>query len=311
MPGDIGLADSVAERCVDRGNASLVACALRWSAVERGAIKGKTGIIECLGEDAGGGVDAVEHQPVLPGLQRLAADQRREPGHGRRLPGVEFGLVGQFRCGPECLPINSRRLCRNIGARPQRDLVGIEGVDNAGMGLRHAGFQRHDARGAHFGFADSGEAQQLGDIGLIGRADLRHLGRRRQIVIAVGKAKATLDKIRHRRIGPRQPLRDEQSEQVFGGEVGGVENIGIGAQARAQQSCQLGLVLQRRHFGECRRQRCQPARFDAGGIGEGGVVIGDAALGSAGGGVFGRGIGDQRGGACLGDLEDFIADTGR
>ena len=95
---DVELADRVAQRGAGGGQGAALARPLRLLAGEGAAVKAEAQIVIGAGQDGGHAAGGVEGQPVLPGLDRLAADQGRKAGDRRRVPGHELLLAG--RAGP-------------------------------------------------------------------------------------------------------------------------------------------------------------------------------------------------------------------
>ena len=85
------------------------------------------------------------------------------------------------------------------------------------------------------------------------------------------------------RFGVLQALGDEQAEQILGAEIGRVQRIDVGAQARAERGGEVAAVRRSRRSGaRMRLQRRGAARSIAGLVEIGGIIIGDAALVGAG-----------------------------
>ena len=114
------------------------------------------------------------------------------------------------------------------------DLGRVLRVDRADLRLGDLHLEIEDAAGPRRRVGDADQVQQVGDIGAIGGADADHVRRVGEVIIAVGHAEAALQQIGHGRVRRFQPLGDEQAEQILGEEIGRVERIDVGAQARAQ-----------------------------------------------------------------------------
>jgi len=125
----------------------------------------------------------------------------------------------------------------------------------------------------------------------------------RQVVVAARHREAALQQIWNLGGGFFQPFGHEQAEQVRGVEVGGVDRVDVGAQARTQHAREIGAGLDcvdRIQFGFQWRQ----ARLvDGGGVHVRGVIICDLARVAAGSRIAGARVPDEIGGVLLGDLE--------
>jgi len=99
--------------------------------------------------------------------------------------------------------------------------------------------------------------------------------------LRVRKAEPALHQIGQLLAGRRQPLRNEDSEQIFGLEVGCVQRIGIGPNRAADRRAQrplVGDICDSIQVGFC---RSQAGAVDGVGVEIGIVIIGDQRVGAA------------------------------
>ena len=150
--------------------------------------------------------------------------------------------------------------------------------DRVGMGAGDLGLEIEDALGARLGVGHAHQGQHRGDIGAVAGADLDHLRRVGEIIIAVGQAEAALQQIGEVAVRLLQALGDEDAEQILGAEAGRVERIDVGAHACAPSAAESA---RRSEIAAIRaRQRLQrrgAARVDRGAVEIGGIIIGDLA----------------------------------
>ncbi|MNV06837.1 hypothetical protein D3C71_972370 [compost metagenome] len=144
------------------------------------------------------------------------------------------------------------------------------------MGAGDLGFQRDDACGLGGGVGVTGQLQQLGDVAFVGLAQIGHAAVL-QVEVPVGHAQAALYQVRRVALGLQQVGRHPHAEQVRGVEIGGVEQVHVGAQGAAQGLGQRLLVGDGGNGLQFRLHRCGAARFDGGFVHEGGVVVADLA----------------------------------
>jgi hypothetical protein len=100
-------------------------------------------------------------------------------------------------------------------------------------------------------------------------------------------------------------LRDPQAEQVLSVKVRGVERIGVGAEAGAEDAGQVLPVTDGGDGIERGLERLEAGRVDRRGVHEAGVVVADLSEVGARGGVGFRGLLDQLGNAAVGEVEQL------
>ena len=174
-------------------------------------------------------------------------------------------------------------MLRVVGDRPRVvGLVDVLAVDHVGVRLGDLHLEVEDRLRLLLRIRVAGELEDVGDVGLVGRAIRRHVLVAGEVVLAVRHAQAALHQVADvlRRI--LQALRDEQAEQVLGVEVGGVERVGVCTHAGAEVAGQAGAVADRVHRVQLRLQRGDAARLDAVLVHVGCVEVGDLAFVRAG-----------------------------
>ena len=274
---DIGPPDSVAEIRVQRIETALGALALLRRARERCAVEGERGPIDLRGQHAGVGIDLVEGEPVFPGLQRLRRDQRREPGDRAGMICAEALLAGELRAGEKRVPIDAGRAPREVGACPHRRRIGeVFALSPGGVCACDRHFEIVDALrlGARVGGAS--QRQHLLDIGAILAANGRHRGIVREIIFALRQPQAALQDVGQHFARRGEALSDENSEQILGEEIGGVQRVDIGADLLAEHARKRASVGDRGETGEIGLDRRHAGGVDGRGVDEGVVEIGDA-----------------------------------
>ena len=90
-----------------RGNERPLGAGGRWPG-QGGGTQRQRLLGKCARQHVRVIVDGMEAQVVLPGLQRLRRDLRREPRHGGRLPDDELVLPAKPAASTECGPSRSR-----------------------------------------------------------------------------------------------------------------------------------------------------------------------------------------------------------
>src|SRR6185503_7974429 len=97
----------------------------------------------------------VERQVVLPGLERLARDERRDPGDGRRVPDDELLLLAEPGGRQELRPVEPRsgRRQRLAGAVVVR-LLDVGRVLAAAVDLGDLALELEDPRALGRGVRD-------------------------------------------------------------------------------------------------------------------------------------------------------------
>ena len=236
-------------------------------------------VIEGLGQHFGHLVDAMEGQPVLPHVERLRADQRRELGDRSRLPDDEVLLVAELCRAQEAAPVHARRLLVEVGALPRivRGRALLARLQRL-VRLRDLHLQRDDLLRPRLSVGETRERQDLGDVGRVVGAKLRHRRVGRDVIVAVRKPKATLHHVRHRAGRIVEVLRDENAEQILGVEVRIVERVGVGAERMADGVGERALVGNRLDLVDVGLRRREPALLDPGSVGVSLVIIGDPRL---------------------------------
>ena len=282
----VALAHRFAQRGVGGVDATLPALALLWGAFQGGAIEAEARVGKRLGQVRRGAVERAEAQVVLPGLQRLRLHQRRQSGHRLRLPDDEVALRLQPGGFEKCAPVQAGCLAREVGLGPGIGAVlHVVGLLGAGMHACDGGFQRQDALGLGRGIGNAGKFEHVDDVGAVRLAHLRHAPAI-QIEAALGHAQAALHQVRHIPLRMMQVLRHPEAEQAVGVEIGGIEQVHIGAQLTAKGARQGLLVLELRDGIQGRLHRAHALGLDAGLVHVGGVVVanllvfaGDAVVG--------------------------------
>src|SRR6185436_15933327 len=99
-------------------DAALPALRLLRRAAERLAVELEALGDEGLGQPRRRALDRVIREPVLPGVERLAADERRQAGGGLRVPDEEASLFLQGGGFEEGRPVEAGRARRKLFALP-------------------------------------------------------------------------------------------------------------------------------------------------------------------------------------------------
>ena len=144
-----------------------------------------------------------------------------------------------------------------------------------GMHLRHLRFEREHAGGAGRRVREARQLEHCRDVRLVLLAQLGHVGVGGEIVVAIRHSETALQQIGEvvRRIG--QALRDPDSEEIPGLEVGVVQRIDIRAQLPAQHAGESMAIRDGRDRVELGLQRSDSLGLDGGFVHEGRVVIAD------------------------------------
>ena len=112
MAADVDLADRLAQRAVEHGEAALPAVALLRHAAQGARVEVEARLVERARQELGVGVDEVEGQPVLPGLQRHLLEQPALGGDRRGLAdddgrdaaqALRLQQSGQLNCGASAI----------------------------------------------------------------------------------------------------------------------------------------------------------------------------------------------------------------
>ena len=166
------------------------------------------------------------------------ADQSGELGdrvrNDRRRTSAPIRAARRRAARPSRAPAPSSRARR--GSTPARLLASPRSPRASRAPVRSwSRARRSAARRLRVGIV--GELQELRDIGLILGPELGHLGIGGQIIFALGQADAALHQIGQLLARRRQPLGDEDSEQILGVEIGRVERVGVGADLCCRSRC--------------------------------------------------------------------------
>src|SRR3546814_14020369 len=78
------------------------------------------GVVDRARQHIGMAVDLVEGQPVLPGVERLRRDERRQAGDRARMIGRDLRRAVELRRREEGRPVDARRLLRKVVPGPDR-----------------------------------------------------------------------------------------------------------------------------------------------------------------------------------------------
>ncbi|KAG1202012.1 hypothetical protein G6F35_012230 [Rhizopus arrhizus] len=162
------------------------------------------------------------------------------------------------------------------------------------MRLRDLGLQREDALRLAGRVGGAGQLQHLRDVGLVLLAQFGHAAAA-QVEVTVGHAQAALHQIRGGAVRLQHVHRHPEAEQAVGIEVGGVEQVDVGAHVAAKGAGQPGLVGDRIDGLQLRLHRRDAVLLDGGFVHVGGVVVADQLVVAAGLGVAGGAFEDGAG----------------
>ena len=273
---DVQLAHRLAERGVGRGDRPLPALAQTGGAQQHLSVEGELLVDERLGQEARDVLESMEGQVVLPGIERLLADERRDAGDRGRLPDHEPCLTLEAGGSEESLPVEAGRAAVEVLARPVIvSLRHVGGVHAAQVRFGDPPLELEDPRGLRLGGGDPGELQHALDVGLVLAPDLRHPPRRVEVVGAIGHPEATLQEERRVAVRVVQVLRHPEAEQVVGMELGVVEDVDVRAQVAAQGSRQALCILDGGDAVERGLEGREPSRLDPRLVHEARVVVPD------------------------------------
>ena len=275
----VDLADGVAEDGGDEAVAADVAGALLRGAGEGVAEEGEGLGAEGLGGGGGGVFDEVVGEEVLPCVEGLRGYEGGFAGEGGGLPDDEDFLLVDAGGAEELGPVEAGSFGGEVGGGP--GVVGVVDVFAVGegdLGFGDSGFEGEDAGGAGFGVGEAGETEHRGDVGLILFADLLHVGRVGEVVVAIGKFEAALEEIGGVVVGVVEAGSDPEAEDVGGVVVGVVEGVDVGAEGEAEGAGEFALVLDGGDGVEMRLERGEAVGFDGGLVHVGVVEVGDLAL---------------------------------
>ena len=147
MPGDVLLADGLAERALHQGDAALPAGPQLRGAVEGAAVEVEVGLDEVVGEVRRGGAQHVAEQPVAPVLDGGLVEDLRQVLEVRRLPDAHLGdgLVGAAEVGDVGGPVEVRaELGEVAGGQQVVGLLDVAGLGALPVALGELGVQRQD-----------------------------------------------------------------------------------------------------------------------------------------------------------------------
>src|SRR5436190_20549618 len=93
-------------------------------------------------------------------------------------------------------PVDTRRLCVEILARPGLRLVDVPRVLACGVDARNSSFEVDDPLRLPVRIADARQAEHLHYVGAVLRTRLGHLRVVREVVLAIGHSDAALQQVR-------------------------------------------------------------------------------------------------------------------
>ena len=152
-------------------------------------------------------------------------------GKGGGLPDDEGLLLVEAGGLEELGPVEAGGFGGEVGDGP--DVVGLVDVFGFGEGDLFFGdgvLEGEDAFRADGAVGDSGELEHFGDVDAVFCADLFHVGSVGEVVVAVGKLDAALEKVGGVVVGIVEAGCDPEAEDVGGVEVGVVEGVDVGAE---------------------------------------------------------------------------------
>ena len=117
----------------------------------------------------------MKDEPLLPGRQGLALDQRRERRGGLGVPDDEALLLREPGAVEEGPPIEPRSLGAEVGPLPR--VVGLEHVGRhlaAGVALGHLRLEGEHPRGFRLLIGDARQVEHERDVLLVRGAELLH-----------------------------------------------------------------------------------------------------------------------------------------
>ena len=185
--------------------------------------------------------------------------------------GASFNPAASSSAGqssPGALAASSVALPRDRGMYVLR-------FDARGMRLRHLRFEREHACGAGRRVREARQLEHRRDVRLVLLAQLGHVRSCGEIVVAIRHSETALQQIGIVVRWVRQALRDPDSEEVPGLEVGVVQRIHIRAQLAAQHAGESMAIRDGRDRVELRLQRRDSLRLDGRFIHEARVKIAD------------------------------------
>ena len=265
--GDVNLADFLAQRFLEEGDAALPALLAFGRARQGGAVEGEIGVGDRIGQIVGIGVQAGQQQPVLEHLDRRLANQRRFARDSARLRHQQAGrlqivggiIAGKVETGRRLLQLRQRHLV--IG------LVGVTAVDLSPMNLGDLRFERHQRGGARLGVAFARQGEHLFQMSDIGGADRGHLLALVEIIVAIGQAQAALHHREDVGFGVLVVLAHIEAEGPANAGAGGLgRDLGV-----------AGMVLHRVNLGDPGLDRRHALRFDRRLVHIGGIGVADLA----------------------------------
>ena len=179
----------------------------------------------------------MEAEVVLPGVERLRGDERRDSLDGRGLPGDDDGRSPEPRGLEERVPVQARRLAGEVRARPLVVGVLVEGRFLARrVRLREGRLEREHRLGAPIRVVEPGEREETRDGFPIAAAPLHGGGLPAQVEVAVPECEAALHEegaVARLAVGA---VLDGESQDRRRGVDAEVERIHVGAHRLAQKA---------------------------------------------------------------------------
>ena len=251
VPGDVELAQALADQAVEQRDAALPAFALHLDAAEDLAVEGEAGVVERLREVIAGIVGEMEGQVLLPGRHRLGVEERRaalDRGHFAHDDARDGAQAARLE---RRLPVHRRNRRGQAGAvhRIVRRLH-VAALLARPMGLGQLRLERDHRRGAVRRRRIAEQLEDARDVGPVGGAVAVELLAGRQVVVADRHAQARLADGDHvaRRIGRIGVDPEPERRRELGA---------------PHQPDQVGLGRRRVDCREVGAQRLETARLDA------------------------------------------------
>ena len=288
MPGDVLLADGLAERALHQGDAALPAGPQLRGAVEGAPVEVEVGLDEVVGEVRRGGAQHVAEQPVAPVLDGDLVEDRRQVLEVRRLPDAHLGdgLVGAAEVGDVGGPVEVRAELGEVGGGQQVvGLLDVAGLRALPVALGDPGVQRQDGRRRGRGVLVAAELEQPLEVLDVPVADLTELVV--AVVGLVGQAEPALGDVEQVAVGLA----------VVGVDVGAEQAVPAEPLELTEEGGEVAHVAQRGHRLHERSQRTGGEPVDPLGVHERGVEVADLA------GVL---VHDRAFGARLDDPADLL-----
>ncbi len=268
IPGDVQLADVVAERSDGEAHRAFPAFLLLGRAVERRPEESEALLVEPLRQIGRVSVQRAHQQLVAKHRQRRAADQRRNAFERARLEDDDVVDVHSVGLG-ECRKIEAGSDLVKLGERQL--VVGLADIAALGSGpvdLGDPGLEIENRLGARGGVRLSREAEHVGQVLKIFRLRLDELGVLRQIIVAVGHSQTALEDVQRILVGRLAVLADEHVERDAD-----PQSVRLRVEVRKP-----AFRLEFANLAEPRLERRQALRFDGGGVHEARVSGADPAV---------------------------------